>query len=237
MALPIFAQVAMTAGDRYLAANLGTIRSLVTDTSLMPPDEFAVMARVQVDVSWLNRFHEDNYYSAAAILPWNGQVDAAQVVLERASKARHFDYQPTLFYAFNRLHFHHDAVGASNWLNQAAPKLPDERNRLLMQDLAARWAGKHDDLEVAIRLVESMAKEARREDFRDYLMKRVGRLKALQKLRQAAERYVGRTGHPPDNLRQLLDGGLLDRLPEDPFGEGFAVNRKGIPVVMSEVDR
>lgn len=234
VALPLFAQVAMTGGDRFLAANLGAVRAQITDTSNMQRDEYKVLALVQQDAAWLNPYHEDNYYSAAAILPWYGQVDAAQTILRRAAQARYYDYQPSLFYAFHRLHFYRDPVGASAWLRQAAPRLPDEQQRLVMEDLAARWVGKANDLEVAIRIVESMAQQARRKDFQEYLFQRVVRLRGLLALRNAAENYRQKTGNNPQTLQQLVASGILKSLPVDPFGVGFELDAKGIPVVRGE---
>ena len=77
VALPLFVQVAMAAGDRFLAANIAAIRALWVDNFKMQKEEFKVLAKVQENVSWLNPGHEDNYYIAAAILPWNGEVEAA----------------------------------------------------------------------------------------------------------------------------------------------------------------
>src|SRR5262245_34380838 len=118
--LPLFVQVGMAGGDRMLAANMASIRALITTTARMGPDDYAVLAQVQEDASWLNPAHEDNYYTAASILVWNGQFDAGQNILRRATLARPADYQPAFLYAFHLLYFKSDAVGASEWLRMAA---------------------------------------------------------------------------------------------------------------------
>jgi hypothetical protein len=230
VALPLFVQVFMAGGDRFLAANLGSIRALIADTARMQPDQYKVLAKVQVDASWLNPAHEDNYYIAAAILPWNEQVDAAQTVLRRASIARPFDYQPSFLYAFNLLHFKGDAAGASAWLRDAASKLPDDDERLLMENYAARWLDRTGDLELAIAVVESMARQARRKDFRAYLLLRGQRLRDLVILRKAADVYRQRTGGSVQSLEQLVAGGFIQALPVDPFGFGYTLGADGIPV-------
>jgi hypothetical protein len=92
--LPLFVQVFMAAGDRHLAANIAAIRALVVNTFKMQGEEFAILAKLQEDVSWLNPGHEDNYYTATAILPWQGELEATQRILARATKARFYDYQP-----------------------------------------------------------------------------------------------------------------------------------------------
>ena len=227
VALPLFVQVFMAAGDRYLAADLAAIRALVVATDKMRPDEYRVLAKVQQDASWLNPAHEDNYYTAAAILPWNGELDAAQTILARASAARFFDYQPAFYYAFHLLHFKGDAVGASAWLRQAAEKLPDDEERLIMQNLAARWMDRAQDTDLAIRIVEAMAQQAKRKDFRAYLEQRVERLRSLKELRSAADRYRERFGQPLVKLSDLVGAGLVAAIPPDPFGFGFDLDRTG----------
>ena len=233
VALPLFVQVVMAGGDRFLAANLGAIRALITETAKMQPDEYKILAKVQVDASWLNPAHEDNYYIASAILPWNDQVDAAQTVLRRASLARPFDYQPAFYYAFNLIQFKGDVTGASQWLRTAAAKLPDDNERLVMENFAARWLDKADDLGLAIAVVESMAKQAKRKDFRNYLLLRVQRLREMLALRQAAETYRQKTGQPAQTFDQLVAAGLIAQLPVDPFGIGYSIDSNGIPVFSS----
>jgi hypothetical protein len=237
VALPLFVQVFMTGGDRFLAANLGAIRSLITETAKMHPDEYKILARVQVDASWLNPAHEDNYYIASAILPWNGQVDAAQTVLRRASITRPFDYQPAFYYAFNLAQFKGDIVGASDWLRTAAAKLPDDNERLVMENFAARWLDHANDLRLAISVVEAMAKQAKRKDFRQYLLMRVQRLRDLLALRQAADAYGEKTGQPLQSLDQLVSSGLVAALPVDPFGFGYSVDARGTPIFASPKQR
>lgn len=231
--LPVWAQVLMAAGDRNLAANIAAIRSAVVATEKMRPEEYEVLAKVQLDASWLNPLHEENYYIAGAILPWSGQLDAAQIILRRATEARPFDYMPAFLYAFNLYHFRGDAVGAANWLRNAAEKLPEGDNRLAMQNIAARWAEKTSDIDLAISVVESLAKQAERRDFKRYLVLRVDRLRMLKALRAAAERFSMEKGRPPESVEELVSSGLLKALPVDPFGLGFAIDAAGQVILKS----
>ena len=227
VALPLFVQVAMAGGDRFLAANIAAIRALWVNNFKMRREEFAILAKVQEDVSWLNPGHEDNYYIATAVLPWNGEIDAAQRILARATLARRFDYQPAFYYAFDLLHFKGDAVGASAWMREAAEHLPDGHDRLQMQNLAAIWLDRAGDLDLAIRVVEAMAKQANRGDFRRYLELRVARLKMLREMRAAADGYQARFGRPLTALHDLITSGMVAEFPKDPFDFGFAIDKSG----------
>ena len=232
VALPLFVQVAMTGGDRFLAANIAAIRALWADNFKMQREEFRILAKVQEDVSWLNPGHEDNYYIATAILPWYDEVDAAQRILARATLARRFDYQPAFYYAFNLLHFRGDAAGASAWMREAAEHLPEGQDRLQMQNLAAIWLDRAGDLNLAIGVVEAMAKQSNRGDFRRYLEQRVVRLKMLREMRGAAATYRQRFGRPPATLEEMVKAGIVAAIPKVPFGFGFAIDKQG-QVVLS----
>lgn len=227
VALPLFTQVFMAMGDRYLAANIAAIRALVVETAKMPPDEYRILGKVQEDVSWLNPAHEDNYYIAFAILADYGEIAAAQTILARASRARFYDYQPSFFYAFNRWQYQQDPAGAASWLIAAADKLPDPDLRLTMQDIAARWMNQAEDVDLAIRVIEAMAKNAKRKDFRVYLEQRATRLKSLRSLRAAVVVFRERHGRAPTELDELVSSGILAALPPDPFNLGFLLTPQG----------
>lgn len=233
VALPLFVQVAMAGGDRNLAANFGMFRTFVVATERMTPSEYKVLASVQQDVSWLNSANEDNYYLAAAILAWNSEVDAAQTILARATKARPYDYKPAFYYGFNQIHFRSDPVGASAWVRDASEHLTDPDERLTMLNFAARWMDRSDDLDLAIQIVESMARQARRKDFRDYLLLRVDRLRTLASLRRAADAYRERFSHPPKSLDDLAVSGIISGVPTDPFGFGFDIGANGVPILLN----
>ncbi|MES2770597.1 MAG: hypothetical protein V4623_01210 [Pseudomonadota bacterium] len=232
IALPRFVQVLMTGGDRYLAANLADFRALVVSTETLPPEGYRVLAQVQQDAAWLNPAHEDNYYIASAILPWYGQLAAAQTILRQASDARPFDPQPPFYYAFNTLHFLKDPIEAARWLRVAAAHSDDELEKIQFQQLASAWLSKGDDLALAIALQKAMIKEARHAGFARFLQKRLQRLENLFALEQAMARYRQATGKAPTQLNDLLRHGELKSLPLDPFGALYWIDAKGRPALL-----
>ncbi len=237
VAIPRFAQVLMTAGDRFLAADIAGFRALVASTEKMDRENYRILGIVQSDVSWLNPAHEDNYYIAAAILPWNGELDAAQRILKAASEARPFDWQPAFFYAFNTLHFQKDYESGANWLRIAASHTTDERERIQLQDLATAWAAKAPDQNFAIRLSREMARETRHSGFARFLEKRAVRLENLQKLENAIEIYTKSHGSAPTHLVQLIKAGILPTLPVDPFGLPYGLDQMGKPRIENPTPR
>lgn len=231
VALPRFAQVAMAAGDRYLAANAGTMRALVAVSDKMDAENFRIQGIVQSDVAWLNPAHEDNYYVAAAILPWSGQFEAAQYILRRASEARPFDYQPAFFYGFNELHFRRDTVSAVQWLHRAATQTPDQETQIHLMQIATNWASKGGDPSAGARMVRAMSKSTRNKPFAEFLEKRALRLDNQVALDDAVARYRERFGMAPPQLGDVVARGMIAAIPLDPFGSTYVIGAQGRVVV------
>lgn len=233
VALPWFVQVIMTGGDRYLAAEVNTVRALVSTTAKMDAGNYRILARVQEDASWLNPGNADNYYIAAAILPWNDEVDASQRILMNATHGRPFDSLPPFYYGFNLYYFNKDSTTAARWMREAAKREESQQNRFALENIAARWYEKGNDPIVAISLVEAMANEARDPAFRRYLFQRVERLRMLESLIQAAEQFEAQTGRTLESLDELVVGGYVAALPVDPLKLGFGIDNEGRPVLLS----
>lgn len=230
VSLPKSAQVLLAAGDRHLAANLSGFRVLVAATARMRADDYAVQARLQQDVSWFNPAHEDNYYIAANILPWNGHLDAAQEVLRRATAARTNDWQPAFYLGFHYYHFLKDPAEGARWLLTAAPRATSQQDRWSLENLAAQWLERGYKTATAAAMVDAMAENAPAGVFRNYLKARATRLHDLVRLRELTTIFRERTDRSPSALEDLVTAGLIGRIPEDPLGEGFSLDREGMPV-------
>jgi hypothetical protein len=237
VAMPRFAQVLVAGGDRYLAANIATVRALVASTEGLSSEHFTIQGRVQSDASWLNPAQQDNYYLAAGILSWNGQLETTQKILRRAHDARPFDIWPAFYYGFHEWHYNKRPLEGVRWLRLAAERAPGYPEQVGLLEMASRWASSSDDLGEAIRVVRNMAAGTRDQAFRSYLFKRVGRLEALRELRQSVKMFRMQSGRVPSSLKELLAPGLLEKLPMDPFGEGFELDSEGLPVVAGSLKR
>lgn len=228
--LPVLAQVLMAVGDRQLAANLAGFRVLVAETARMGKDDYAIQAGLQRDVAWLNPAHEDNFYIAAAILPWGGQVEATQYVMRQAARARPFDWLPLFHLGFSYYHFQRNPAKGAEILLSAVPRATEPQNQWALQNLAAVWIERGYRLDDAAERVEAMANAAPPGGFRKYLLVRAARLRDLDRLRALARQYEQQSGRSLASLDELLRSGLLERIPPDPLGVGFGVDARGEPV-------
>lgn len=231
VSLPRLAQVMLAGGDAHLAANLSGFRVLVANTQRMQRDDFAVQARLQRDIAWLNPAHEDNYYIAAAFLPWNDQVAAAQEILHEAVRVRVFDWQPTFYLGFGYYHFLKQPALGARQLLVGAERARDQQDQWAMQNLAAKWIEKGYQGDVAADLVTAMADAAPAGAFRNYLFARAQRLRQLENLRAAARDFERVTGAPPRELDDLVRAGVVPELPKDPLGIGFVLGADGMPMM------
>jgi len=236
VSLPRFAQVLLAGGARHLAANLAGFRVLVAETSRMSAADYAVQARLQSDVAWFNPLHEDNYYIAATILPWNGHVDAAQDIMRQASRARTFDWYPLFQYGFIVYHFRRDPATAARFLVEAVPRVESVRDQWALQNVAALWIEKGYESGAAAGMVEAMAAASPSGNFRRYLEARAKRLRDLEMLQSAAAVYRERFGKGIVKLDDLVDAELLPAIPRDPLGLGFGIDSSGSPTLNTHAE-
>lgn len=237
--LPLFVDVALAGGDKYFAANIGTVRAMVASVEPNADSEagLRVLAAIQKDVSRLNPGHEDNYYVAAGNLVGTRLQADGQWILRRAIDARPFDFLPPFFYAVNRMHYDKNPVDGARWLQVAAARSGEEENRVALEKTAARWLLKGEDPEMVAATLELMAQQARTRSLRQHFEKRAQQARALFELQQAIDRYAERFEHRPENLEQLVTAGVLKRLPDDPFGNGYEMNGNGKAKVKSRPAR
>lgn len=231
--LPIPVQLAYAGGDRYLASNLGVFRSLMVDARITESETYRIQGRLQADAAFFNPRHEDNYYVAAAILPWNGQIEAGQQVLLAAAQSRSWDMWPAFYYAFNAMYFEHDMTRAAHWAEVAAQRNP--RNAAALRAMAAKWYERGDDPQVAMNILESMHEQSLDENFRRLLAARMARLSGLIALRKAAEDFRVRNGQGPRRLSELIGYGGLQNLPIDPLKLGYVLPVNGQPQLADHV--
>lgn len=227
--LPVPVQVLTAMGDRYLAANINTFRATMLSMGRHDRATWRVLGAVQSDAAFLNPAQEDNYYIAAAILPWEGEVDAAQTVLQMASDARPTDPYPPFYYGFNLQYFRGDYQGAARAVEVAALRV-DGGARQSLLNIASKWYERIEDATVAERTIAALIASTRDAGLREHLQKRIVRVRQLASLRNAAERYRQQQGKPPATLQSLVETGVLQTLPEDPLGEGFRIENGTVVV-------
>ena len=210
--------VALHGGDRFLAADLETMRLAATGMDDRGVDT-GYLVRAQREVARLNACHEDNYYLANGLLTWGGAVEEGNDVLRAAVECRFWDEFPPFFYGINLSFFQHNNEEAARVLEIGAQR--STQNAAAMQKLAVMLrAEQFADERLALNYLIQQRDSASDPKLQDMLDKRVIRLQGLIALREAQRRYEREHG-PLLALEQLVEQRMIGSLPEDPLRLGY----------------
>ncbi|MBV1774384.1 hypothetical protein KSF73_01520 [Burkholderiaceae bacterium DAT-1] len=223
---PDLVQLAYSAGDRYLAANLGSLRSVFVNVTEIGPDDVRVLADIQASSTRLNAMNEDNYYLTQAILPWNGMVPETQSILQQVHEARQQDFLPGFFMGFNNFYFLKDFQAAGRSFEAAAAHT-DGGTRQAMLAMASKFYEKVEDPRIALLAINTLIDSTRDQALKQHLEQRAMRIKGLIALQNASAAYQRHHGQPPARLELLAGTPELPSLPEDPFGFGYTLHADG----------
>ncbi len=210
--------VALFAGDRFLAANLETMRLAATGHDNDQANA-NYLIRAQKVVAELNACHEDNYYLANGLLAWGGAVAEGNEILQRAMSCRFWDGVPPFFYGVNRVFFDRDKDEAIKAFELSADRWPDNAATLRRLAITLR-AEQFADERLAVNYLVYQRDSTGDPKLREMLSKRVIRLQGLIELREAQRRYEAAHGVLTD-LKQLVGAGELAALPQDPLRLGY----------------
>jgi len=210
--------IALHGGDRFLAADLETMRLSATGMDERGVDT-VYLVRAQREVARLNPCHEDNYYLANGLLTWGGAVEQGNEVLRAAVKCRFWDEFPPFFYGINLSFFQHENEEAARVLEIGAQR--STQNAAAMRKLAVMLrAEQFANERLALNYLVQQRDSAADPKLRDMLDKRVIRLQGLINLREAQRRFEPEHG-PLARLEQLIEAGIIDGLPIDPLRLGY----------------
>lgn len=215
-------QLLMAAGDRFLAANLESIRAAATtiNTPDAEDDNASFTIRARLTVAKLNPCHEDNYYQANAFLTWGGAVKEGNKVLRDAMNCRTWDELPPFFYGFNQYFFLNDLPEAQRAIQEAA--LRATKNEAFYRRFAIMIAAREiKDEAAATGFLQHERAQTSDPKLQAMLDKRIARLQGLIALRAAQQRYEARFGQPLTNPQALIDSGELEAFPNDPLRIGY----------------
>ncbi len=172
----------------------------------------------------LNPYHEDAYYFAQAVFTWGlGRVREVNRILEYVFKYRSWDFQIPFFLGFNYGYFLKDYNKAAEYFKIAA----ELSNVPFYATLSARYFYESGRTELGIVFLEEIISKTRNESIRKLYERRLKALKAIYFLEQAVSKFRDKFGKSPENINDLLSSGIVDHIPEDPYGGKFYLDEKG----------
>jgi tetratricopeptide (TPR) repeat protein len=173
----------------------------------------------------LDPYNMDAYYFAQAVMTWEpGLVPRVVELLEYGFAHRPWDWYLPFFLSFDYAFFLHDYHKASEYLAKVAELKPEVDWYVT---LAARYLYEGGSTALALAYLKEMIPTARNEAIKRRMMTRAEALEKILKIEQAIVAYRERFQRDPKELGDLVNGGTLDLIPEDPYGGSFYLDKDG----------
>lgn len=167
----------------------------------------------------------DPFILATTTLPWEaGMVHETNELLKLAAEHRPNDYRPYFFLWYNYYYFLTDLEQAAIYLQKAAgiPGAPK-----YLKPLTTRMYLYSGQLEGSLLYTKETLDNTIDPSMRQYLLKRLDALKKIHLLEETVKVYQEKYQTRPKSLGELVTAGLLDSIPDDPYGGQFFITNSG----------
>lgn len=220
-------------GDqKLLVAHAAVVKVLVYFGTLVDnlnkkvvlPVEYLNMYKTLQSAVKLDPYNSDAYYFAQAAFTWEvGRAEEVNLMLDYGMKYRTWDYTLPFYAGFNAAYFLKQYEPAARYMTRAA----EISGNPLLTNLAARYFFESDKSELGIRFLEMMEKGSRDEQVKKIYQMRRTALEAVVKIQAAVALFSEQNGRIPERIEELIGHGILDKLPEDPYGGRFYLDNAG----------
>lgn len=213
-----------------VGAQLGTeiVRDLKGGYRTINKDiDWDAIVRLFKNSQSLDPSFQQTFTLAQGWLPWAParRLEDTQNILETATKARPWDWQPLHFYGFNYYYFLNQPGEAGKIFLEAAKATTAPP---FLAILGARLAQKGGETKSAIAVMKSMLADKKTDepgynDMRD----RFFALEGVLVIEQAVQKYEQAFGKKPASLEDLMAGDVLEVLPENPYNRPYCMDTNG----------
>lgn len=189
----------------------------------------------------LDPFFSDPYEFGGIVLGTEvGDIDKSIEILKKGIENvpqhnKRYWYLP-FFTAFNYMFYKGDNLTAAQYLETAA-KYPQSPTYLPL--LVARLYANTDDPGMALPFLEEMLAQTDSPELQESLTKRIKDIQTkqhIQFLSTVCNQFHERTGQYPKQLEELLNRGILQAIPVEPYGGRYHITEKCNVQTTSNVD-
>ncbi len=173
----------------------------------------------------LDPYFVDPYYLAQANLPWDGgMARETNVLLDKGSQYRNWDWMLPFFAGFNDFYFLHDTGKASDHLMIAwrRPGSPE-----IFAELASNLALKAKKTETSIQFLQELLNRTNDEHLKKQYKIRLADLRNKLILENGLKRYQKKFREKATTLDDLVRRGIIKEIPNDPYGGTYFVDIYG----------
>jgi len=194
----------------------------LTDKPEEKPDYLRIYQYVATSTR-LNPYNIDSYYFGQAILTWDaGMVRGMNSLLEMGVVKRNWDFYLPFFLGFNYSYFLNEFEKAAQYTAMAAQLNP---HAYFLTTLAGRLYYQANKTDLALQYLTTVYNGTKNEAVKKALLIRIETLERVALLEKTVKLYESKTGYPPRELSDLVREGILTRIPEDPYGGAFYLDR------------
>lgn len=189
------------------------------------PQEWQLISNMIDRITDLDPSFWDPYLFGEMMLPWDaGMIEEANELMQKATWNRPNDYRPYYFLGFNHFFFQKKYKQAGKYLRLASkrPGAP-----YYLTGLAARFSHFGNDTGAGIAFLKKMRKQANSNQIKEYLDPRIKTLKIMARLKEKVVEYKEKYGEKPEKLANLVETGILAKIPADPYGGEFTLLANG----------
>ena len=173
----------------------------------------------------LDPYFWDAYLFADMIFTWDlKEYEAANRLLLKAKQYRTNDYRVPYYLGFNYFFFLKDNINGSKYLMEAS-KLPG--SPYYLASLAARLSAYALEHKIGIIFLKEMIRDTENEQIKSEFMLRIKTLEIMDLLEQKVREYEKIYQKPPSSLVELVTAGLIEKIPDDPYGGQFILFENG----------
>lgn len=188
-------------------------------------EEWQWLDKVLTASTDLDPYFFDPYFLANAHMTWEGgMIRETNILLEKGTRYRDWDWMLPFYAGFNSFFFLHDNTKAAEFLVTASQR-PGPSEQLL--SLASRLAYKEKKTENALLFLEAVAKKTEDERLKKGYGTRIRALQARLLLEKAVSAYKEKFNRPPGSLQRMIEKGILKEIPRDPYGGKFSIGTDG----------
>jgi hypothetical protein len=201
----------------------GTIVQKFTENVIIRP-EFANMYRTLQTAVQLDPYNEDAYYFTQAAFTWElGRIKEVNQMLEYGMRFRTWDYWLPFYAGFNYAYFLKEYDRAATYMQRAA----EISGNPLFTKLTARYFYESNQTAMGLSFLDTAIANTKDPALKKTYEYRRDALLAVARFEQAMQRFAREQGRPVKNLHELVTSGILDKMPEDPYGGEFYLDADG----------
>jgi hypothetical protein len=180
----------------------------------------------------LDPYFGDPYYFANAFLPWDaGMAREANILMEKGSKRRSWDWILPFYIGFNYFYFLQDDDKASQYLMESSRR-PGAISGAA--SLAVKLAQKGKRNTNAISFLEEMIRITEDETLKGFYEKRLLLFRALASMDDAVAAYRIKYHKLPRDPQDLITRGIIREFPPEPYGGAYYLDNRGAVKTTSE---